>query len=1046
MIAVFLYRNPRILFLFLLTVIVVGLSSAWMLPRLEDPLLRQRVGVVSVRYPGANPLRIEADVAIPLEQALNSVPEIKRIRAHIRAHAANLVIELEDSVTHVQAVWSLIRETISSNALQLPAACEAPTLEIFPLKANAAIIAIRKLPAGTLGFTTWRRLAYQLQAEILNLPGTENVTIFGDPEEEILVEVDPSKLAATHLTNGSIATQIASQIDKRIAGNLGFENSDLLLEVNAEQSPLDRIAETLVISPTAEGPIRLTDLATIRTRPASPPASSALIDGEPAIVLAVMARDSAQVDRWFDELDNLLTRLSTRYADQIELDTLFSQSTYIQSRLSNLLVSLVLSMVGVVLCVLFLMGWRSMLVVGMALPISALMVLTGMRWFGIPLHQMSVTGLIVAMGLLIDNPIVIVEEVRGRVFQGKPILRAVREAIQHLWMPLAGATFTTVLAFLPIASLPGPAGEFVGGIAISVILAIVSSLLLALTVIPALTGLLGIPSTKTGIFNSGWQPTRLKRIYRLSLVWAFRFPAIGVLLGIVLPVLGFYLARHLPLQFFPPSDRNQIQIEIEQASSSNALAVGRAVQRAETIIRKNPNCLSQNWFIGESAPTFYYNVVPRRRNTPSYAQGFIETRAGIDAAALVGELQSKLDDEILDSRVVVQQLQQGPPFDAPVEVRIKGPDYAVLHDLGRQLRVLLAENPDVLHTRSDMEDTLPKLDFEVQPQRAFDAGLADDEIARFVYASTEGAPAGSIFQQGVDVPVKVKTRMQPGERLMTLSALTLPGRPPSAMSGTAGRGTPSGSGPPGRRIPTHTLASLGDFKLTSDMAAILRVDGTRINEIKAYLRAGVLPSRVLTDLKARLQRSDWQLPDGYEIEIGGESEQRQDAVDKLMANGAVLFVIMLFCLVFIFRSFRSAFTIAVVGTLTIGLGPLALAVFDFPLGFMAIVGTMGLFGVAINDSIVVLAAIRESDLPRGRGTTPEVLADVVTGCSRHIFTTTLTTIVGFIPLIVAGGDFWPPLAICIAGGVGGATLLALYLVPSLYRILFFTREEKRSLP
>ena len=286
--------------------------------------------------------------------------------------------------------------------------------------------------------------------------------------------------------------------------------------------------------------------------------------------------------------------------------------------------------------------------------------------------------------------------------------------------------------------------------------------------------------------------------------------------------------------------------------------------------------------------------------------------------------------------------------------------------------------------------------------------------------------------------------MKPGERLTTLSALTVPGKPPSAISGALQR-TNTGSIHRNRRLPLHTLASLGDFKLTSDMAAILRVDGSRINEIKAYTRAGVLPSTVLKDFKERLQESDWILPNGYDIEIGGESEQRRDAVEKLMANGAVLFVIMLFCLVFIFRSFRSAFTIAMVGMLTVGLGPLALSVFEFPLGFMAIVGTMGLFGVAINDSIVVLAAIRGSDLSRQRETTPETLADVVLGCSRHIFTTTLTTIVGFIPLIVAGGEFWPPLAICIAGGVGGATLLALYLVPSLYRILFFRRAGKRTI-
>jgi multidrug efflux pump subunit AcrB len=207
------------------------------------------------------------------------------------------------------------------------------------------------------------------------------------------------------------------------------------------------------------------------------------------------------------------------------------------------------------------------------------------------------------------------------------------------------------------------------------------------------------------------------------------------------------------------------------------------------------------------------------------------------------------------------------------------------------------------------------------------------------------------------------------------------------------------------------------------------VNGRRVNEVKAYIRAGVLPSEVMKEFKRRLADSDFVLPSGYSLEFGGETEQRSNAVNNLIANAMVLFALMTLSLVASFRSFRCAVIIAVVGGLSAGLGPLALAVFGFPFGFMAIVGTMGLVGVAINDSIVVLAAIRSNSQQENM---LELTVNTVSRCTRHIIATTLTTIFGFLPLILAGGGFWPPMAITIAGGVGGATFLALYFVPSFY--------------
>ena len=224
--------------------------------------------------------------------------------------------------------------------------------------------------------------------------------------------------------------------------------------------------------------------------------------------------------------------------------------------------------------------------------------------------------------------------------------------------------------------------------------------------------------------------------------------------------------------------------------------------------------------------------------------------------------------------------------------------------------------------------------------------------------------------------------------------------------------------------------------LDGDVGAIVRVDGLRTNEIMAYIQPGVLPSEVVADFKNRLAISDFNLPSGYELTFGGEAAQRSHAVNQLIANAPLLLALMVLTLVGALGSFRQAFIVAIVGALSIGLAGLALTLFGYPLGFMAIVGTMGLVGVAINDSIVVLAAISEQD--GDARTDRAALVTTVSGCTRHIVATTLTTIAGFTPLILSGGGFWPPLAVTIAAGVAGATLMALYLVPSLY--LMFCRR------
>ena len=1002
MIAQVFYRSPWFLVVAVAAIVASGFSAFSNLPRLEDPILRKRVAVISTVFPGANSIGVEAEITIPLEQQLAGVPNIKQIRSTSLANISNIVIELEDNVTEVEDTWARVRQAISQVMSTLPDGCRAPQLDVFPLKAFAAILSITpRSPENR--WRDVRRATQDFSNRAKAIRGTEAIELFGDSGEEIRLGVTPIQLAANGVSAVAIATKVQAAIQQ-------------VGETDSSKAPLERLSELSI----AFGPnqVVLGEFAAIE-RTQAPATERAIIEGTDAIVIGLMVDDAIRVDQWANRLDALLVQFRSDYANDTNVEMLFSQRDHIAQRMEILRNNLGMSTLAVVLVVFVLMGWQSMIVVASALPLSVLMVLACMHMLSIPIHQMSVTGLIVALGLLIDNAIVIVEEVRKQRFAGMSAIESIRRAIRHLALPLFGSTVTTALAFLPIATLPGPAGEFVGTIAMSVILAVTSSFLLSMTIVPALTGLLKSGANRRNLVNFGLTIGWVERIYLSTLRYAFRHPVEGIVLGLVFPIAGFLLANQLPLQFFPPTDRAQVQIEIERSARDSIQSVAETVDRVRNIVGENPRVLRQSWFLGKSAPTFYYNVVPRRRGTPNYAQAFVDVRDDIPLAEFVRELQRAIDAERFECRAMVRQLEQGPPFDAPIELRLLGDDLDVLTDLGDQVRAILSGTPDVVHTRSDMSDSVPRLRLMVDQDVARRNQLAGADISGFVYTTMSGAAAGTAIVDGERIPIRVRVDFGESPESEVLSALPIPVRPSVANE----------SGPP---QPAPTLGSLSRFVLDADVGTIVRRNGKRINEVKGYITAGVLPSIVLGDFKQRLVASGLQLPAGYELQIGGESEKRTHAVGGLIANSVLLFSGMLLILVAVFRTLRSAAIIAAVGGLSIGLGPLSLYLYGFPFGFMAIVGTMGLVGIAINDSIVVLAAIRAIEPAEQKD--PDAIARVVFHCTRHILATTLTTIAGFVPLVVGAGEFWPPLAITIAGGVGGATLIALYFVPSLFRI------------
>lgn len=1015
------FRNRRLLALSILLIVVAGLAGYRSLPRLEDPELTPRFARITTRLPGAKAERVETLVTEKLEEELYEIEELKVLQSESIAGLSTIIMELKDDVYEVDEVWSRVRDKLDDAMAVLPRGVIEPEFEEQEVRAYTMIAALTWEQTGEPNYAILRRLAEELDDELRAVSGTEVVDMFGDPDEEITVEISAAELAARGLSAAEVSRQIAASDAKNAAGQLRTARGDLLIEVEDQLDSLARVRRVPIRFSDGGQSVQLGDIARVQKDVVRPQVDLALIDGKPAVAVGTLIDSNRRIDWWAENARRAVENFRERLPRGVGLTVVFDQSRYTTERLENLMGNLLAGGLAVIVVIGLIMGWPSAIVVGAALPLSALMVLSGMNLLGVPMHQMSISGLIIALGLLIDNAIVMVDEVRGRLRAKLPTAEAVSRSVRHLAVPLLGSTVTTALAFMPIALMPGGAGEFVGAIAISVILAIGSSLFLAMTVIPAVAGLLdrfGSENRKDNLWNSGFSSEKMTGLYRRTLDRLFARPVLGIVLGVLLPVFGFVQATRLDEQFFPPADRDMFHIELELPAQASIAQTRATVIEARELILQDENIQNVHWFLGQSAPQFYYNIVKTRERASQYAQAVVRMKSAEGWRETIHGLQDRLDEAFPQARVLVRQLEQGPPFDAPIEVRVYGPDVARLRSLGDELRGHLASTPDVIHTRALLAEARPKLGLYIDEEKARMAGLDNTEIARQLDSTLEGATGGSILEATEELPVRVRFVDEGRGDLNRIASIDLVSSARDAANGER------------HYVP---LAAVGHLELVPELANISRRGGRRANTVQGYISAGVLSSKVLGEFQKELAASGFMLPPGYSLEYGGESAERDHAIGNLMSSVGVLLVMMAATLVLSFGSFRLAGIIAAVGGLSVGLGLAALSVFGFPFGFMAIIGTMGMVGVAINDSIVVLAAVREDE--RASAGDVRAIREVVVHSTRHVLATTVTTIAGFLPLLIAGGGFWPPLVIAIAGGVAGSTLLALYFVPAAFLVV-----------
>jgi multidrug efflux pump subunit AcrB len=1010
-------RNRRLLLMMIAVLIVGGLSSWSVIPRMEDPVLVQRAAIITTRYPVADAEQVETLVTDRIEKAIREVEEIKELKSQSRSGASLITIELRDDVYQPSAVWGRIRSKVEDSIALLPPEASRPQFDELEVRAFAWIGALTWNSNAPPNYAIMGRFAKDLEDRIRAVGGTDDVQQFGKPAEEITVALDPGQLANLGLSARDVAGSISADDARNAAGFLRSSHEAMPVEMGNQLQTIDAIGQ-LPIKTNQRGEfVILSDIASVKRSIADPPEQLGRLDGQPAVMLAAMVRTESRIDRWRSGLAIAIKDFEATLPPAIGLMTVLDQNRYVEDRLQGLIANLAIGSLAVMMVVWVLMGWRNAILVSTALPLVTMAVLTAMRFYGIPIHQMSVAGLIIALGLLIDNAIVIVDCVSNQLRNGKSKRESVGATGRILFIPLLASTLTTAFAFAPICLMEGPAGEFVGAMAVNVIFAVSSSLFISLLIIAPLTAILGQDENA----SNGLPPGILKPAFERVIRFSIGAPKLTMACFALLSGAGFFCMGQLPDQFFPPADRDQFHIELELPQNASFAELETLTDRLSERLNQHPRVNQTTWLLGRSAPTFYYNIITRRANAAEYAHAIVQLDTAANSRAVIRDLQTQLQNEFPEARILARQLEQGPPFTAPIEVRFYGPDLDTLRQLGDTTRRILSELPHVVHTRVELNDVTPTLEVDVSTQDARMTGMRPGEIATQLSGQLEGVAGGFVLQETEQLPVRVRVASDQRSGVEDLAGLDLV------------TDTPSRS-----RIPLTALAAL---RLKPRTAMVARENSVRMQEIQAYLTAGVLPSEVLTPLKQRLQETIENLPPGYRIAYGGEASKRNDAVGNLMASVGILVMAMITTLVLSIGSFRGSMIIAAVAMMAIGYGGMSLFLFGYPFGFMAIVGVMGLIGIAINDSIVVLTALRQ-DRAAAAGK-PDAIVKVTLHETRHILATTFTTIAGFMPLIISGGGFWPPMAIAIAGGVIGCTLSALLFVPAMFMQLSGHPTEKR---
>ena len=874
-------------------------------------------------------------------------------------------------------------------------------------------IATIAMTAEGFSYREMKDVAEDFRKKLYQLAGIAKVELFGAQDERVWLEVDTAKLASVGVQANALINDLQGQNIILPSGSINADGTRILLETSGDFPDVRAIETMLTRVGATDSLVRLADLVTVRRDYVSPKVKPIYFNGRPAVILSVVMQPGQDVTQVGEKL-----RAAARdYQESLPIGYAIDFATYqaeqVRIAVNGALSSVAQTFAVVVGLVVVFLGLRAGLVAAMIVPFAVMFAVIGMRAFGIALEQVSIAAIIIALGLLVDNGVVIVEDIMSRIGRGTPARDAALTSGRQYAFPLLVSSITTVAAFLPLFLLSGSSGEYAFSLAAVVALTLGGSWITALYILPALTVWLLGRSRVTG--NEDKAGTRGQALYASILRSAIHFSPIVLAACLVLVVLSVMLFDRVPKQMFPLSERNQFLVYMNMPDGtdiSETEASALEVSKWLADPAANPEVANHILYVGDGGPRFYLTLTPVPPD-PASAFFLVNAKDYEGAIRAADRAWEYLYENHPEARFKIKRLGMGSVEAGIVDVEISGPDADRLLALGQQVRSLFQGAPGIQDNDDDWGNKVIKVVVDIVQDRVRQLGMTSEEIAQRLGTYFTGTTVSTYREGDTLIPIALRGGVETYQSLEGLTSATF--------------------AKDGKLIP---LAQIATLRTGLDFSRIRRKNQERT--IIATGRSEVLTAgNLLAAIQPGLQALD--LAGGYRIEIGGELQKSAETNQKLGAGIPVALALMVGAIILQFNSFRrTLLTFMTVPLIVVGI-PYGLLATGQPLSFFGTLGIISLAGIIINNAIVLIDQI---DIERSHSELREAIIAASQKRLRPILLTSATTVLGLAPMAVAGGVLWQPMAVLMMSGLAAASLLTLLFVPAGYFLLFrFDRTQ-----
>lgn len=988
-------RRPRLVLLVMVMLCLSGLASFGNMARQEDPQFPSRNGLITVLYPGATAEALERLVLEPLQDEISQVEEVNEYTAVARTGVALVNVGLNDDIYDTDPAWERVRQAMDRARLEFPDGISEISLDDRLTGLPAVVLAV----AGDPSVVRLSEAAEQIKRALAGLPGLSRIEIEGDADEQITIALDDAELARLQITPAQVANILAQRNQVSPGGFIVLDNKRIGLIGNTEFNDIEELTGTQI--PVAAGTSApLSAFAEVWRTAAEPEQPATWQNGERVVALNIYSRAN-QVDAisFGQNLRERVQQIAPDFAP-LEIRELFFQPDQVSSRLNELQLNLLVSMLIITAVVFLGMGWRMGILVATMLPIVSLISLSIYDMGGGVLHQIAVIGLVISLGILIDNAIVMVENIQDRLNQGAPPYDAMTAAVKELAGPLGASTGTTLAAFTPLLLSTGGTADFTRGIPIMIMLTLSVSYLLAISFAPLLAAWFLKPSPAR---RDVWFESAGKTLGSLSA----RSPRLIIVAGLMIVAASAFSIRLLSFQFFPNADRPQVVIEMFLPEGTDQSHTSDVSADLERLIRQQQYVENVHRFVGATGPGFYYNL-PNSTRAPNRARLVVNMRELGDTGPLMDWVRDYAATQLPEVEIVAGTLAQGPPRTAPVEVRIQHVDDQTRLAATEQIFRLIKSIPGAVDVRHDMDLGTPVIKVTVDDATAARYGLNRSDVATTLFARSFGLPAEQYRQEREAVPIVLRSVDGTRSDLSTLLS--------SYIYNAAGDAIP--------------LSLIARVEADWQAASIQHRNGVRVYSVTASLDDGYNFSQILDVMNERL--AEQPLPAGTRMQLGGDLESSGEANQAILRTAPIGILLLLFFLLLQFNSYRRVGIILLTVPLAAaGIFP-GLVLSGSPFGFQPLLGIIALVGIVVNNAIVLLDLI-DTRLKAGFDINTAV-TEAVTRRTRPILLTTATTVAGLLPLALSSSTLWPPMAWAIISGLLASTIQTLLVVPAVCRL------------